>query len=128
MDIIQMAKELGVAIAASSQVAVFKEAEKAQNNDDEAQGLLGEYNLKRMQLMQRLDDGNATNEQREQIRDELMREYNKLLENSTIDAYVCAKQALEALIEQVNSTIAFYLSGEEKGCSHSGCGGCSGCH
>ena len=50
MDILEMAKELGKAIADSDLMAAVKKAEDVQNNDEKAQQLIGEYNLKRMQL------------------------------------------------------------------------------
>lgn len=129
MDVLEMAKELGKAIAGSELMTAFKKAEDAQNNDDKAQQLIGEYNLKRMQLMQRAQKEDATQEEFEKIRKELSDEFDKLMQYEPIKNYVTAKNELDTVLEQVNNIISFYVTGKtaNDGCSGS-CSSCSGCH
>lgn len=128
MDIMEMAKDLGKAIADCPQMAKMKETEKIQNNDEEAQKLIGEYNLRRMQLAQKAQKEDISKEELEAVRDELNAEFDKLLQNHAINAYVTAKKDVEALIAQVNNILSYYITGEQQqGCGHS-CDSCSGCH
>jgi len=130
MNIIEMAKELGMAIAESEQMITLKEAETAQAQDEEAQKLVGEYNLKRMQLSQRAQAEDITEEQFQEIKTELDAEFKKLTANDKINAYVTAKKDFDSIMGQVNNIMSYYINGEQSGgcSSEGGCSGCSGCH
>lgn len=128
MDILDMARELGKTIAESELMAAVKNAEEAQNNDETAQQLIGEYNLKRIQLAQKAQKENLTKEEMEDIRTQLSAEFDKLMENEKINRYVTARKELDAVMEQVNNIISFYVTGQtHSGCS-SDCSTCGGCH
>lgn len=129
MDILEMAKELGKAIADSDLMAAVKKAEDVQNNDEKAQQLIGEYNLKRMQLAQRVQKEDVTQEELEAVQKELSDEFDKLMQYSVISDYITARKELDAVLEQVNNVISFYVTGKtpDGGCSGS-CSSCSGCH
>lgn len=128
MDILQTAKELGQAIADSELMAAVKKAEDIQNNDEKAQALIGEYNLKRMQLAQRVHKEDLTKEEMEEIRTELSAEFDKLMQYDVISNFITAKKELDALVEQVNNIITFYVTGQTPGGCSSDCSSCSGCH
>ncbi len=129
MDILEMAKELGKAIADSDLMAAVKKAEDVQNNDEKAQQLIGEYNLKRMQLAQRVQKEDVTQEELEAVQKELSDEFDKLMQYSVISDFITARKELDAVLEQVNNVISFYVTGKtpDGGCSGS-CSSCSGCH
>ena len=128
MDILEMAKELGKTIADSELMAAVKAAEEKQNNDETAQSLIGEYNLKRVQLAQKVQKENPTKEEMESIRQELADEFDKLMQNDVIKSYIEARKALDTTLEQVNNIISFYVTGKtNNGCS-SDCSSCGGCH
>lgn len=129
MDILEMAKELGKAIADSDLMAAVKKAEDVQNNDEKAQQLIGEYNLKRMQLAQRVQKEDVTQEELEVVQKELSDEFDKLMQYSVISDFITARKELDAVLEQVNNVISFYVTGKtpDGGCSGS-CSSCSGCH
>lgn len=128
MDILEMAKELGKAIADSDLMAAVKKAEDVQNNDEKAQQLIGEYNLKRMQLAQRVQKEDVTQEELEAVQKELSDEFDKLMQYSVISDFITARKELDAVLEQVNNVISFYVTGKtpDGGCSGS-CSSCSGC-
>ena len=129
MDIIEMAKELGMAIAESPQMTNLKAKEEEQAQDEESQKLVGEYNLKRMQLSQRAQAEDITEEQFQEIKTELDAEFKKLTDNAKINAYVTAKKDFDAMMGQVNNIMSYYINGEQSsGCSADGCSSCSGCH
>ena len=80
MDILDAAKEIGIALEQSEEFKQLDEATKIQNNDDEAQRLIGEYNLVRLQLMQKMQGKDMTDEQLNQIRMQLADEFDKLMQ------------------------------------------------
>lgn len=129
MDILEMAKELGKAIADSELMAAVKKAEDVQNNDEKAQQLIGEYNLKRMQLAQRVQKEDVTQEELEAVQKELSDEFDKLMQYPVIGDFITARKELDAVLEQVNNVISFYVTGKTPngGCSGA-CSSCSGCH
>lgn len=128
MEILEMARELGQAIANSELMANAKKAEDIQNNDETAQKLIGEYNLKRMQLGQRVQKENPTKEEMEAIRQELADEFDKLMQNESIKNFIEARKSLDAVLEQVNNIISFYVNGKTEGGCTSDCSTCGGCH
>lgn len=130
MDIMEMAKELGKAMAESAQMVKLRAAEEAQAKDEDAQKLIGEYNLVRMQLSQKANQENITQEEFTAIKEELDAEFKKLTANASINAYITAKKDFDSILSQVNNIMSFYIDGEQKsgGCSSDGCSGCSGCH
>ncbi len=128
MDILEMARELGKAIADSELMANVKKTEEIQNNDEVAQKLIGEYNLKRIQLGQRVQKENPTKEELEGIRKELADEFDKLMQHESIKNFIDARKQLDAVMDQVNNIITFYVTGKtNNGCS-SDCSSCGGCH
>lgn len=129
MDILEMAKELGKAIEESKEFENLREAENVQANDEKAQQLIGEYNLARMNIMQKAQGENLTQEDYDKIRTELAEEFDKLMEYEIIKNYIDAKEAFESMYEQVKNIVDFYANGEKQngGCSGS-CSSCSGCH
>ena len=128
MEILEMARELGQKIANSELMERAKKAEETQNNDEAAQKLIGEYNLKRMQLAQRVQKENPTKEEMEAIRTELSEEFDKLMQNESIKNFIDAKKDLDAVLEQVNNIISFYVNGKSEGGCSSDCSSCGGCH
>ena len=129
MDILEMAKELGKKIATSDEFVNFLEAEKNQANDEEAQKLIGEYNLKRMNIIAKAEGADLKEEDYAKIRNELAEEFSKLMENELIKKYIDAKEAFDTMYQKVLNIIDFYANGEkqEGGCSGS-CSTCGGCH
>ncbi len=128
MDILEMAKELGKAIEESKEFSDLQAAETIQANDDKAQALIGEYNLKRMNIMQKAQGENLTQEDYNNIRTELADEFDKLMQYDVIKNFIDAKDAFDTMYEQVKNIIDFYARGEKQtgGCSGS-CSTCGGC-
>ena len=126
MTIQEKTRELGEMIQDSEEMQKVRAAEIEQANDDEAQELLREYNLNRMNLAREMQTGKITQE--EAVRRNT-KAFNDLVDKSeTVKAYVEAKRDLDNLVTQINGILNFYITGEEPGCSHncSSCGG--GCH
>ena len=122
------AKEIGIALEQSEEFKQLDEATKIQNNDDEAQRLIGEYNLVRLQLMQKMQGKDMTDEQLNQIRMQLADEFDKLMQYEIIKNYIDAKEKFDNLYNKVKNVIDFYASGEKSGGCSGSCSTCGGCH
>lgn len=125
MTIIEKANELGELIKASEEMAALKAAEKAQAEDEAAQKLVEEFNLKRMNLARDMQAGKLTQEEAIKQNNDA---FSEMVEKSeVIKNYVDAKKAFDKLIAGVNSVINLYIMGDQGGCTHD-CHTCGGCH
>lgn len=127
MDILEMAKQLGKALEESEQRAAVFAAEEIQNNDEKAQQLIGEYNLKRMQIMQRMQKEELDDEGINAVRQEMAEEFDKLMQYDIIKNYIDAKDEFDKLYDQVKNIIEFYVNGEKQGGCSGSCSTCGGC-
>lgn len=125
MTIIEKANELGELIKASEEMAALKAAEKAQAEDEAAQKLVEEFNLKRMNLARDMQAGKLTQEDAIKQNNDAFSEMVEKCE--VIKNYVEAKKAFDKMIAGVNSIINLYIMGDQGGCSHD-CHSCGGCH
>lgn len=125
MTIAEKAHELGQMIKDSDEMKTLHEAEEAQAHDEQAQKLVAEFNLKRMNLARDMQEKNLSQEEAIKQNNEA---FNEMVEKSeTIKNYVEAKKAFDKLVSGVNSTINIYIMGEQGGCTHD-CHTCGGCH
>ena len=125
MTLIEKAHELGELIKDSEQMKALKEAETAQANDEAAQALVNEFNLKRMNLARDMQEGKLSQEDAIKKNNDAFAE---MVEKSeVIKNYVEAKKEFDKMINGVNSVINLYIMGEQGGCTHD-CHTCSGCH
>ena len=125
MTILEKANELGQMIKDSAEMKALNEAEEAQSHDDEAQQLIADFNIKRMNLAKKLQEETLTQEEAVKQNNEA---FNEMVEKSeTIKNYVEAKKTFDKLVNGVNSTINLYIMGEQGGCTHD-CHTCGGCH
>lgn len=125
MTITEKAHELGQMIKECEEMKALKSAEEAQAHDDEAQAMVSEFNLKRMNLARDMQEGKITQEDAIKQNNEA---FNKMVEScAVIKEYVEAKKAFDKVINGVNSVINIYIMGEQGGCTHD-CHTCGGCH
>ncbi len=124
MDITEKARELGELIQSSEEMARVKKAEIAQEADDEAKELLKEFNMRRMNLARDMQKGDISREDAVKKNNEA---FDALLEKSeTIKAYIDAKREFDAMVNQVNQILNFYITGQDPNCTHN-CSTCGGC-
>ena len=125
MDILEKTRELGQMIVDSEEMKAYKAAEEAQAKDEEAQTIMQEYNIKRMNLARDMQNGKISSEEAVA---ENTKAFDEVLEKSaSIKNYVEAKKAFDNLVNQVNRIINYYITGEDPNCTHD-CSTCSGCH
>lgn len=124
-QIIAKTRELGEMIQSSEQMKNVKNMEILQQNDENAQKLLEEFNLQRINL--------ARDMQNEKIsREEAVKKNNEAFEamlgkSETIRKYIDAKKDFDMLVNQINQVLNFYITGQDPNCTHD-CSTCGGCH
>ena len=125
MDIFEKTQELGRMIQESEEMKRMKAAEAAQQADEEAQRLLGEFNIARMNLAKNMQEGKIPQEEAVKKNTEA---FNEMVSKSkTIEEYVEAKKAFDAVISKINGVLNFYITGQDPSCTHN-CSTCGGCH
>ena len=124
-DILEKTRELGKLMQNSEEMKKVKEAEAAQSLDEAAQELLKEFNLNRMNLARDMQNGNIT---REEAIEKNNKAFDEVLEKSeTIKKFIEAKNEFDAVINQMNQILNFYITGQDPNCTHD-CSTCGGCH
>ena len=108
-EIIEKTRELGELIQNSEEMKNAKNAEILQENDDEAQALLKEFNLQRMNLARDMQNNKISREEAIQKNNEA---FEEMLEKSeSIKKYIDAKKEFDAMVNQVNQMLNFYITG-----------------
>lgn len=125
MDIFEKTQELGRMIQDSDEMKRMKEAEAAQMADEEAQKLLGEFNLARMNLARDMQEGKIPKE--EAVKKNNLAFAEMVSKSKVIEEYVEAKKAFDAVISKINGVLNFYITRQDPNCTHD-CSSCGGCH
>lgn len=125
MDIFEKTQELGAMIQETAEMKRMIAADAAQQADEEAQKLLGEFNLARMNLARDMQEGKIPQEEAVKKNN---RAFNDMVEKSAvIKEYVESKQAFDTVISKINGILNFYITGQDPNCTHD-CSTCGGCH
>lgn len=131
MDVIEKARELGQAIVEDERCKRLQVAKAANDNNANLQEMIGEFNLKKMQLNNEFNTNpdEQSKEKFQRIEKELKDIYSKIMANETMIEYTAAKNDMDELVSHINSIIQVSISGEidEDGCGGR-CDSCSGCH
>ena len=124
-EIIEKTRELGEMIQASEEMKNVKNMEILQDNDDKAQELLKEFNMQRMNLARDMQSNKISREEAIKKNNEAFDDM--LSKSETIKKYIEAKKEFDALVNQVNQILNFYITGQDPNCTHD-CSTCGGCH
>lgn len=127
-EILTKARELGQAIVDSEEYKTLKAAEEKQEKDEEAMALLVEYNNVRKALAEEINGGEVSDERMNEIRTKLEETYEKVMSHPTISEYYAAQQKFEGVVQQMNSILTYFMTGEISGGCSGSCSGCSGCN
>jgi len=124
MDIMSKARELGEAIAASSEMKRLKDSETELENDVQGKRLMNEYKLLQIELVK------ATKEKKDKavidnIKQQLISKQQELNEYDITYNFLTAKSDFDKLMKTVNDVIIFTITGEEP-CSPGKCSSCGG--
>ncbi len=135
MNAIEAARKLGAAIQADERYAAYEAARKANDSDEKLQSQIGEFNILRMSLERELSSEEKSDERVKEYNEKLRNLYGEIMQSETMIHYNEAKEALDALTNDVNMIISMCLNGEDPetcdphaaGCTGS-CSTCGGCH
>lgn len=134
MDIIKMTRELGKAIQQDERYKAYMSAKEANDKDEQLQQLIGDFNLKRMNINQEMSSENKDTDRIKTLDEELKALYAQIMRNENMAAFNTAQNALEQMVSEINQIITMCANGEDpdtcevqQGCSGS-CSTCGGCH
>lgn len=133
--ILEMAKDLAYAIQQDERYIRTQMAQAAADEDEELQGMIGEFNLKRIAINNETtkDEGERDGDKLKALDGELREVYARIMQNPHMAAYNEAKTELDRMTGAISSILALAAQGqdpdsyEEGGCSGN-CSGCAGCH
>ncbi|MBQ8752143.1 MAG: YlbF family regulator [Clostridia bacterium] len=134
-QLIEMAKEMGEAIQMDERFIRTQMAQAAADEDEELQGMIGEFNLKRLAINNEYTKDEQDGEKLREMEHELRAVYARLMENEHMKAYQEAKSELDQVMSRINRILTLSAQGENpyeadvdpSGCSGN-CGTCGGCH
>lgn len=131
-EILELAQNLGTAIAECEEVKTYKEMEKIYFESEEAQKAMQEYEEKRAAMTVKAKEMGMTPESMQLFQEEMQKAMEKLMENKTVSNYLEAQSAFNDILTKVNSIMAYCIQGEDQNMATSSSGGCSGncssCH
>ena len=127
MELMEMAKLVGLAIKESEEGKRAEEMKKAYEEDEKIVALTTEFDVQQKALAAMVGNENADNNLTEAIQARLSVIYEEVLATEVYKAYEAAQKDLGRLIDKVNSVIMGQVSGNVEGCTHD-CSSCSGCH
>lgn len=136
MNVIELTRALGKEIQESQEYKDLMVARDANDNDEALQDLIGQFNLKRIELnslmakQEKDEDGIAA------CNTELQSVYQSVMGNANMIAFNNAKVGLDAMMTKINTILVKSVNGEDpETCAEvedascgGNCGSCGGCH
>ena len=125
MTIFEKTRELGEMIQNCEEMKAYKDAEARQASDEATQEHMKEFNMNRLNLARDMQNGKIS---REDAIEANNKAFEALCEKAPlVREYVDAMAKFDAVVNQVNSIINFYITGQTGDCTHD-CSTCGGCH
>ena len=130
MGIFELAAELGKTLKADKRLIALEEARKAYESDERVGKLMMEYEVQQKAIQNEV--AKAGDERSEEllkmIQDRIDAIYDQIVASDSYKALEKAQNDVNELMELVNSTITFNITGEQpSSCTHD-CSTCGGCH
>ena len=136
MDIIELTRQLGAALQQDERYFAFKAAQKANEEDDALNGLIGKLQLLQLQYQQEASKDDKDEAKLRQIDADYGNTYAEIMSNENMKAYDAAVKEVDKLMKYINGILTLCIQGEdpatcephihEHDCS-CGCDGCDGC-
>jgi cell fate (sporulation/competence/biofilm development) regulator YlbF (YheA/YmcA/DUF963 family) len=133
MDVITMARELGAALQKSDEYTAYMLAKTAADEDQELQGMIGDFNLKKLALSAEVQKQEKDQEKLTALNDEVRSVYGQIMAHPTMLAYNTTKNELDRMLNFIQQIVVYSANGEdpftvqeETSCGGD-CSGCSGC-
>lgn len=126
MTIFEKTRELGEMIQNCDEMKKAKAAEAAQAEDETAQALMKEYNLTRLNLARDMQSGKISKDEAIKKNEEAFKEICE--KSESIRNFIDSKKEFDAVVNQINQILNYYITGHDPSCSCGDCSSCSGCH
>ena len=134
MDVITLARELGRAIQQEESYKKLHDVQAQADADTELQSLIGEFNLKRMNINQEASKKDRDQDKLNALNKEMREVYSKIMSNEHMIAYNEAMEGFDKVANRVQAIVQQSIDGVDpevadytESCSGScsTCGGCS---
>lgn len=134
MDIIELSRELGRKIQQEQSYINMQEANKACEEDEALQALIGEFNLKKLALNEKISAPEQDKDAVAALNTEMRKIYADIMVNENMIKLNESKAEFDTIINRVFAIVSNSANGEDPNttdyqpsCSGS-CSSCSGCH
>jgi cell fate (sporulation/competence/biofilm development) regulator YlbF (YheA/YmcA/DUF963 family) len=133
MDIIDMTRELGKLLQQEDSYKNMRAAESKADADTELQGLIKDFNIKRLSVNVETQKTEKDGEKIAQLNKEMQKVYADIMANENMKAYNEAKQEFDKISGRVMTILQNCIAGEDPettdfdaSCTGS-CSTCGGC-
>lgn len=136
MNVIELARQLGVALQADERFKTFSVAKANNDNDAELQEKIAQFNDLRRQLNMEMSKEEKDAEAMKALDDQIKNIYGEIMTRPSMIEYNKTREAMDKLLDSVNFIITMAANGEDPmtcpeeqphSCSGS-CSSCGGCH
>ncbi len=134
MDIIELSRELGRKIQQEESYLAYQAANKACESDEALQALIGEFNLKKLALNEKISAPEQDKDAVAALNTEMRKIYADIMVNENMIKLNQSKSEFDTIINRVFAIVSNSANGEDPNttdyqpsCSGS-CSSCSGCH
>ena len=126
--IFELAAELGQTLKDDARIIALNKAREAFEADTAVAALMTEYEVQQNAIHEEAMKEDRSEDVLNAIQDRIESIYNQITESESYKALEEAQNEVNALMEAVNNTITFNITGEEpSACTHN-CSTCGGCH
>lgn len=127
-EIFRLAAELGKAIKNDPRMLRFEAAKEAYETDETLQRLLKEYDVQQAAMQQMAADPDRDTHLVDMVRERIDELYREILDRPAFGELLRAQEESGKLMDAVNNTISYMITGKLPECSHD-CASCGGaCH
>ena len=135
MDCIEMFKRAAQALKTDERYLALDAARRASDEDVDLQGMIGSFNLARMDLNNEIGKDDRSDERISELNDKINSLYSQIMTHEKMVAYNEAKRDCEGLINYIDAIINTAMNGgdpmaveEPSGECTGSCATCGGCH
>ena len=126
--VFELAAELGKTLKEDARIIALDKAREAFEADADVAALMTEYEVQQNAIHEEAMKEDRSEDVLNAIQDRIEAIYNNITESKSYKALEAAQNEVNALMEAVNNTITFNITGEEpSACTHD-CSTCGGCH
>ena len=126
--IFELAAELGKTLKEDARIIALDKAREVFEADEIVKKLMTEYEVQQNAIHEEAMKEDRSEEVLNAIQDRIEAIYNQIVESDSYKVLEAAQNEVNALMEAVNNTITFNITGEEpSSCTHD-CSTCGGCH